>query len=55
MNLKDSTLSYLQNRKDRIDSGKINCIPSPFERFSEDFVGLEVLKLNLPVIYYMML
>ena len=31
----------LQQRRLRLLSGKINCIPSPFPRFSEDFVGIE--------------
>ena len=31
----------LQERRLRLLSGKINCIPSPFPRFSEDFIGLE--------------
>lgn len=31
----------LQSRRNRIINGQINCIPSPFNRFSNDFVGIE--------------
>lgn len=41
MSLIETTLKFLQERKDRIDTGKTNCIESPFQRFSNDFVGLE--------------
>ena len=41
MSLKERTLSDLRRRRQNILDGKINSIPSPFPRFSEDFVGLE--------------
>lgn len=41
MNLTERTLSYLQERKDKISNGGINSIPSPFQRFSSDFIGVE--------------
>lgn len=31
----------LRSRRERIIGGQINCIPSPFKRFSNDFVGIE--------------
>jgi len=31
----------LNDRRNRLIDGKINCIPSPFKRFSNDFVGIE--------------
>ena len=39
--LKDRVLSNLQERRDRILNGKLNCIPSPFKRFRNDFIGIE--------------
>lgn len=41
MNLTERTLNYLQERKDKILNGGINSIPSPFPRFSSDFIGVE--------------
>lgn len=35
------TLLDLEERRERILSGGINCIPSPFKRFSNDFCGIE--------------
>jgi len=37
----ERTLSTLQKRRDKILNGKINSIPSPFVRFSNEFVGIE--------------
>lgn len=34
-------IDFLTERRERILSGKINCIPSPFVRFSDDFSGIE--------------
>lgn len=34
----------LKRRRQRIIEGKINCIPCPFPRFSEEFVGIEQAK-----------
>ena len=31
----------LKNSRERVLSGKINCIPNPFKRFSEEFAGIE--------------
>ena len=39
--LKDRGLSNLQERRDRILNGQLNCIPSPFKRFRNDFIGIE--------------
>lgn len=34
-------------RRDRLKEGKINSIPSPFERFRNDFLGIERKKMYL--------
>lgn len=34
-------LTFIKERKDRVERGEINCIPSPFKRFNQDFVGIE--------------
>lgn len=39
--LRERVLTNLKERRNRVLEGKINCIPSPFERFSNDYVGLE--------------
>lgn len=39
--LRERVLTNLKERRSRVLEGKINCIPSPFERFSNDYVGLE--------------
>lgn len=31
----------IKDRRQRVLDGQINCIPSPFKRFSDDFVGIE--------------
>lgn len=41
MGLKERVLENLHRRRQRIVDGDINCIPSPFKRFSEDFIGIE--------------
>lgn len=35
------TLNYLEQRRQNVLEGGINSIPSPFKRFSEDFIGFE--------------
>lgn len=39
--LKDRVLTYLKARRDKILEGGINSIPSPFERFSSEYIGIE--------------
>ena len=39
--LVDRVLKSLEERRQNILNGNINCIPSPFKRFSEDFPGIE--------------
>lgn len=39
--LKDRVINNLIERKNRLLNGQLNCIPSPFKRFSEDFIGIE--------------
>lgn len=41
MELYESIMSQLENKRDRIINGGINCIPSPFKRFSDDWCGIE--------------
>lgn len=41
MGLVKRTLNNLQDRRDKVLSGGINSIPSPFKRFSDDFIGVE--------------
>lgn len=41
MTLKDRVLNYLENRRNNILTGNINSIPSPFKRFSNDYIGVE--------------
>lgn len=37
----DRIINTLKERRERILSGEVNCIPSSFTRFREDFVGVE--------------
>ena len=39
--LRERVIAGLEERRERILEGKLNCIPSPFKRFSNDFIGLE--------------
>jgi hypothetical protein len=41
LSLKDRVVSNLKERQQRILSGHLNCIPSSFPRFSNDFIGIE--------------
>jgi hypothetical protein len=41
MSLKERVINNLYERRDRVLQGLVNSIPSPFARFSEDFVGIE--------------
>lgn len=41
MNLYIRVLENMKKRRDRNIAGEYNCIPSPFPRFSNDFVGVE--------------
>ena len=40
-NLINRVLKCLEEKRKRIINGGINSIPSPFTRFSEDFLGIE--------------
>ena len=44
MTLVERTLKYLQNRRDKLLNGGVNSIPSPFIRFSDEFIGIEQKK-----------
>lgn len=37
----DRIINNLRTRRERVLSGEVNCIPSSFTRFREDFVGIE--------------
>ena len=39
--LYNRVIGNLEYRRQKLLSGKINSIPSPFTRFSEDFIGIE--------------
>lgn len=41
MRRRERILDKLKQRQQRILSGKVNCIPSKFERFRNDFIGIE--------------
>lgn len=41
MSLREETNELLRKRRQRVIKGGINTIPSPFKRFSRDFLGLE--------------
>lgn len=41
MKRRERILDKLKQRQQRILSGKVNCIPSKFERFRNDFIGIE--------------
>ena len=43
----DRIINNLKTRRERVLSGEINCIPSSFTRFREDFVGIEQGKFYL--------
>ena len=47
MSLVQRVLSNLEERRQRILRGDINCIPSPFECFQQDFPGIEQGKMYL--------
>ncbi len=47
MSLVKRTIEYLQQRRDKLLNGGINCVPSPFVRFSDDFIGIEQAKMYL--------
>lgn len=44
MKLKERVLNYIKDRRAKVLNGGINSIPSPFVRFSEDFLGIEQAK-----------
>lgn len=41
MSLIQRVLSNLEERRERVLRGDINCIPSPFTSFQQDFPGIE--------------
>ena len=41
LKLFDRVYRDIKSRREKILSGKINCIPSSFTRFKDDFIGIE--------------
>ena len=41
ISLRERVIANLKERRQRIINGQLNCIPSPFKRFSKDFIGIE--------------
>lgn len=41
MSLREEVISNIIDRRERLLSGQLNCLPSPFRRFSDDFIGIE--------------
>lgn len=41
MGLIDNALGYIKTRRQNLIEGKVNCIPSQFKSFWQDFVGIE--------------
>lgn len=39
--MRKSTLKYLEERRENVIQGYVNCIPSPFKRFKDAFIGIE--------------
>ena len=41
MGLINETIEYIEKRRENLLNGGVNCIPSPFQSFKQDFVGIE--------------
>lgn len=41
LGLYDRTLIDIEEKRQRIIDGGINCIPTPFKRFADNFCGIE--------------
>lgn len=41
MNRIEKVIGRLRKRRQRIIEGKVNCIPSKYARFRNDFIGIE--------------
>lgn len=41
MDLRERVLNELEERRNKLLNSELNCIPSPFKRFRNDFVGIE--------------
>lgn len=41
MSLRERLKSYIELRRNKVLNGEVNCIPTPFNRFSEQFPGIE--------------
>ena len=40
-NLYNKTIQEIEDKRQRIIDGGVNCIPTPFKRFTDDFCGVE--------------
>ena len=47
MSIRERLKEYLEARRNKVLSGEVNCIPTPFPRFSEQFPGIEQGKFYL--------
>lgn len=47
MSIRERLKEYLESRRNKVLSGEVNCIPTPFPRFSEQFPGIEQGKFYL--------
>lgn len=41
MSFVNTVLEEIKNRRERLLNNQLNRIPSPFKRFSDDFIGIE--------------
>lgn len=47
ISLRERLKHYLESRRNKVLNGEVNCIPTPFPRFSEQFPGIEQGKFYL--------
>ncbi len=47
MSIRERLKEYIESRRNKVLSGEVNCIPTPFSRFSKQFPGIEQGKFYL--------
>lgn len=47
MTLKERLYNYIEERRNKVLKGEVNCVPNPFHRFSHKFPGIEQGKMYL--------
>ena len=47
MSIRERLKDFIEARRNKVLSGEVNCIPTPFPRFSEQFPGIEQGKFYL--------